>query len=303
MKKILLLAIAFLLLLPSLVLAACETCTLTYGTTGTCDLNLWLPDGSAHYTSTAPVAGDIKISQNDGAETDCVTASGACMTDEGSFYSIILDSTETDNARIYVSIRDVSGAAWLDKCLIVRTVGNASATFPIPDVNAIQISGDSTAADNAEAFFDGTGYVGGTAKLTVDVAKWNGTTVATPATAGYPAVTIKDGTGTGEIDTSSGAVASVTTAGTCSALGATAKTDVNTEMLDVLTVDTVAELSACPAATATLRDKITFLFEYFRHKVTASTTATTMYKDDGSTPLCTNAISDSGSLFTRGELN
>jgi len=40
----------------------------------------------------------------------------------------------------------------------------------------------------------------------VDVTKWTGTTVAAPDTAGYPKVTIKDGTGTGEIDTASGKV-------------------------------------------------------------------------------------------------
>lgn len=41
----------------------------------------------------------------------------------------------------------------------------------------------------------------------VNVAQWNGTNVATPATAGYPAVTIKSGTGTGEINLSSGNLA------------------------------------------------------------------------------------------------
>lgn len=40
-----------------------------------------------------------------------------------------------------------------------------------------------------------------------DVTKWNGTAVASPATAGYPAVTIKSGTGTGELNLSSGEVA------------------------------------------------------------------------------------------------
>lgn len=40
----------------------------------------------------------------------------------------------------------------------------------------------------------------------VDVTQWNGANVASPHTAGYPVVTIKDGTGTGEIDTTSGGV-------------------------------------------------------------------------------------------------
>jgi len=39
-----------------------------------------------------------------------------------------------------------------------------------------------------------------------NVTQWNGTAVATPDTAGYVKATIKDGTGTGEIDTSSGTV-------------------------------------------------------------------------------------------------
>jgi len=38
----------------------------------------------------------------------------------------------------------------------------------------------------------------------VDVTKWNGTAVATPDTAGYAKVTVKSGTGTGEINLTSG---------------------------------------------------------------------------------------------------
>lgn len=38
----------------------------------------------------------------------------------------------------------------------------------------------------------------------VDVTRWNGTVVPTPDTAGYPKVTIKSGTGTGELNLSSG---------------------------------------------------------------------------------------------------
>lgn len=48
----------------------------------------------------------------------------------------------------------------------------------------------------------------------VDVRQWNGTAVATPATAGYPAVTVKSGTGTGEISLSSGQVTATVAART-----------------------------------------------------------------------------------------
>lgn len=49
--------------------------------------------------------------------------------------------------------------------------------------------------------------VAGSDTLPADVTQWNGTNVATPDTAGYPKVTIKSGTGTGEISLSSGRVA------------------------------------------------------------------------------------------------
>lgn len=49
-------------------------------------------------------------------------------------------------------------------------------------------------------------FVLGTDVMPADVTQWSGTNVASPATAGYPAVTVKVGTGTGEINLSSGAV-------------------------------------------------------------------------------------------------
>jgi phage tail tube protein FII len=51
---------------------------------------------------------------------------------------------------------------------VVFAVPPASALM-LPQVNVTQLSGDSTAADNAELFFDGTGYAGGTTPLVVKV--------------------------------------------------------------------------------------------------------------------------------------
>lgn len=48
-------------------------------------------------------------------------------------------------------------------------------------------------------------------KLEVDVAQWAGSNVATPDTTGYPKVTVKSGTGTGEVSLSSGLVSLTTT--------------------------------------------------------------------------------------------
>lgn len=46
----------------------------------------------------------------------------------------------------------------------------------------------------------------GTDVLDASVTQWTGTAVAAPDTAGFPKVTIKDGTGTGELQTASGVV-------------------------------------------------------------------------------------------------
>ncbi len=51
------------------------------------------------------------------------------------------------NGNIKADVRDLLGTAWL-----------SPATAGTPDVNVKFISGDSTAADNAESFFDGTGF-------------------------------------------------------------------------------------------------------------------------------------------------
>ena len=42
------------------------------------------------------------------------------------------------------------------------------------DVNVVQVSGDATAANNMELMFDGTGYAGGTTKLSVNTMQIEG---------------------------------------------------------------------------------------------------------------------------------
>jgi hypothetical protein len=60
----------------------------------------------------------------------------------------------------------------------------------------------------ANALEQGPSGGGGT---DVNVIEWGGVAIATPDTAGYPVVTVKDGTGTGEIATTAGAIDTVTT--------------------------------------------------------------------------------------------
>lgn len=76
---------------------------------------------------------------------------------------------------------------------------------------------------------------------------------------------------------------------------------VNAEVVDVLSVDTFAELSAPPAATSSLKDKLTWLFMYARNKVTQTATTRTLYRDDTTTVAGTSGTSDNGTTFTKGE--
>lgn len=107
----------------------------------------------------------------------------------------------------------------------------------------------------------GTGTVvltsGGVASA--NVTTWNGTAVATPDTAGYPKVTIKSGTGTGELSLSSGIARSYDASGanvaSASALS-TAQTSLNTiaGYLDTEVAAIKAKTDLIPANPAAVSD-------------------------------------------------
>lgn len=74
---------------------------------------------------------------------------------------------------------------------------------------------------------------------------------------------------------------------------------VNAEMLDVLNVDTFGELAAPPAASSTLRDKLTWIFMCHRNLRTETATQRKLFADNGSTLVGTEAVSDNGTTFTK----
>lgn len=76
---------------------------------------------------------------------------------------------------------------------------------------------------------------------------------------------------------------------------------VNTEVLDVMTVDTFAEASAVPAATSTLKDKINWLFALARNKLSQSATTQTLRNDADSASIATAAVADDGTTASRAE--
>lgn len=154
------------------------------------------------------------------------------------------------------------------------------------------------------------------------VVAWAGAAVVDPNTAGYPISTIKDGTGTGEIDTTSGGVlvaaiaanAITATAIATDAIGAAelaadAVTEiaagigaaVNAEVVDALNVDTYAELAAVPAATATLTQMVRWLFLLARNKFNQTATTAAIRNDADAGNVAVSTVSDDGVTFVRSE--
>lgn len=102
---------------------------------------------------------------------------------------------------------------------------------------------------------------------------------------------------------SSGALTTVTTATTASALGTQAKADVNAEVLDVINVDTFAAPSqGAPASTTTLSLMLRYLYKAFRNKKTQTSTTWSLFNDDESTVDHKATVSDDGTTATKGEI-
>lgn len=76
---------------------------------------------------------------------------------------------------------------------------------------------------------------------------------------------------------------------------------VNSEMLDVLTVDVFAEPSGVIAATSSLADKIGYVFTKTKNKTTQTSTLFSLRNDADSGNISTSTVSDDGSTFTKGE--
>lgn len=76
---------------------------------------------------------------------------------------------------------------------------------------------------------------------------------------------------------------------------------INAEVVDALATDTYAEPTGPPAATASLKDKIGWLAILARNKVTQSATEQKVRNDADSADIATATVSDTGSVFTRGE--
>lgn len=83
--------------------------------------------------------------------------------------------------------------------------------------------------------------------------------------------------------------------------GAANPAEVNAEVLDVLNVDTFTELTSPPAATSSLRAQITWVFMWSRNRATQTSSQRRLFADNTTTVISTEAVSDDGTTYDKGE--
>ena len=198
----------------------------------------------------------------------------------------------------------------------VSVVGEVVGQFSIERdaVNVVKISDDATAADNLEADYDGTGYAKaastiGTCTTNTDMVGTDNAALASvctearlsecdAATGGKMANQVDEiRTDTGEIGT---AGAGLTDLG---GMATGMKTEVNAEVADVIDTDTSGEpAQGAPAATASLRKKLDWLYKVFRNKKTQTATDWKLYDDAGTTVDSKATVSADGTTATKEEV-
>ena len=79
------------------------------------------------------------------------------------------------------------------------------------------------------------------------------------------------------------------------------KAEVNAEVVDVMTVDTIAEPSGPPAADAPAFDKLAWVTVLARNKKNGTATLKTLRNDDDNADIATAVVSDDGTTYTEDE--
>ena len=238
-------------------------------------------DGKTAETGLTISQADIQLSKNGGDIAQTNNSAGATH-DELGYYNVPLDTTDTNTLGTLKVIVSKSGALPVFADFMVITAeaydtlcGTDHFTVDLngtPSVNVVQISGDSTAADNLKSYCDGTTaqpvnvtQIGGTAQSATDLKDFVDT--------GYDPTTHK--------------VQGVVLTDTC-----TTNTDLESAYTD-----------ATSLATNSLRDRIRTLGWIIRNKmeVTNANGNTVIYKDDGTTLAFSvqSAITDDSTTTTR----
>lgn len=142
---------------------------------------------------------DIRLKKNGDAWAQ-KNASQTLTHEEFGYYEIALDATDTNTlGRLRVAVSE-SGAlpVWQDFVVVPANVHDSLVGQHATDkleIDVAQVAGQSATVASTP--------------IDANLTKWIGTPIPGVDTAGYPKVTIKDGTGAGEIDTNIGSIVNV----------------------------------------------------------------------------------------------
>lgn len=189
----------------------------------------------------------------------------------GSWYHVVVSSVTIDAQTvnfIACAFRIVSATRGMAGTALPNAAADAAGGLPISDAGGLDLDAMNTNVNDIETdLANGTDGLGAiktdTAAILVDTNSLNDTKI--PDTISLAAINA-------EVDT---------------ALGTT----------------TYAELSAVPAATSTLADKINWLFALARNKITQTSTTLTLRNDADGADIASSTVSDDGSTATRGEFS
>jgi hypothetical protein len=181
------------------------------------------------------------------------------------------------------------------------------------NVNVTQLSGDSTAADNAESFFDGTGYAGTnnvipTVTTTTNLTNkgdgsgftaipWNASWDAEVQSEASDALVAYDPPTNAEVEARTRPTAEYATATNLQTV------DDLIDAIKAVTDQLVAaqsEPTGVPAANETPLEKLGFVFMALRNGITVTATEKAFLDDSGNQEWV-KALSDDGTTYTEGE--
>lgn len=263
-------------------------------------------DGKTAETGLTITQSDVRLSKNSGDMAQ-KNHTGSCTHDELGYYLCPLDATDTNTlGRLRVMVHETGALpVWHDYTVLSANVYDSLiGGGDLLEVDTTALSGDGTAADNAESFFDGTGYAG-TNNVIPTVTTLTGHTaqtgdnyarLGTPAGASISADIAAVKTDTDEIGT---AGAGLTEAGgtgdQLSAIPWNAAWDaeVQSEVTDALEV-TLSDSIPADGNLPSLKQAVYMITQFLMERSVSSTTVT-VNKVDGSTTLMTFTLDDGAS--------
>ena len=272
-------------------------------------------DGNTQETALTISQADIRLSKNGGAFAQSNNVAGATH-DANGWYGVPLDTTDTNTlGTLTVFVHETGAlAVWRDFMVVPANVWDS-----LFGADKLQVHADEITAGLITATAIATGAIDAdaiaadaitAAKVAADVSAEIADAVWDEASADHVAAG-SVGERVERLDIiATGGAGGLTNARAANLdnLDATVSTratpaQVNTEVVDALNVDTYAEPGqATPPATATLVQRLQYLYKAWRNRTTQTATQYSLYGDDALTVHQKGAFSDDGTTADRGEI-